>query len=105
MKHPGQRDVATPLCLGGHFVWNPRYRIGRPDDFELIHWLHRWVSGHCETVQPRDADPLGRPRLRQRARNRNLQVEMLALNHWPVTDALSAPRNDPSGDGKTRDGN
>src|SRR5882672_3609907 len=105
MQHPQQRDVATPLRLAGDFVGNAGNGIGRPDDLVLAHGLEWRVSRYCEAVERRNADPRDRIGLRGLACNRNLQVQMLALNELSVTDTFSTARNDSLRDCKTRNGN
>ncbi len=105
MEHPGQNDIATPLRLAGNFVGYPGHGIGRPDHLVLAHRLHRRVSGYGETVRPCDARAFGRIDPRQATCDRNLQVEVLALNKLPIADIFPAAGNYPVGNGKTGDGN
>src|SRR2546427_4586384 len=105
MQHSRQSNVAAPLRPAGNFFTNTGYRIGRSDDPELAHRFHRRVSGHGETVERCDTDPLGRVSFRGLPCNGNRQIEVLTLNKLPVADALSTARYRAIGDGKTGDGN
>src|SRR6267142_5116552 len=94
MQHPGQGHVAAPTRFAGDFVGNAGDGIGRSDNPELVHRLHRRVACYGETVERRDANPFGWVGLGGLTCDRNLQIKLLTLNELTITDAFSVAGDD-----------
>src|SRR5438045_8281598 len=90
MQHPGQGDVATPLGLAGDFAGSARHRKRCPDDLVLTHGFHRRIARDDETIESSNA--AGRVDVRKFASDRDLQIELLTLHQFPITDTRATTR-------------
>ena len=79
MQHARQTHVRDPLCLGGDLRRDDAIRVRLANDRVLTHRLHGRVTGHDET-----------PEAREVARDRDYEIELLALDQFSIGDGLSA---------------